>query len=171
MHRLPFAARRLAIRYVRSPLTTFRRASSKPDAKSTIKKAFTDPAPPLLARYPTLYYPVQCFKYFLGFALGLHVFAEYFFTLSQAEGISMQPTMNATGDWLLLSKRYRRGRDIVVGDIISFKHPIDEGVCSVKRVIAMPGDFVLRDSPETSGAMIQVRRIIGHLTKTTLCNG
>lgn len=68
----------------------------------------------------------------------------------------MLPTMNATGDWLLLSKRYRRGRDIVVGDMVSFKHPVDEDTFSVKRVIGMPGDFVLRDSPDTSGAMIQV---------------
>ena len=68
----------------------------------------------------------------------------------------MAPTMNATGDWLLLSKTYRRGRGIEVGDIVSFKHPIDQGTYSVKRVIGMPGDFVLRDSPDTSGAMIQV---------------
>lgn len=71
----------------------------------------------------------------------------------------MSPTVNATGDWLLLSKRYRRGRDIVVGDMVSYKHPVDENTYSVKRVVGMPGDFVLRDSPDTSGAMIQVSGI------------
>ena len=68
----------------------------------------------------------------------------------------MLPTINATGDWLLLSKRYRKGRGVVVGDIVSFKHPIDEHTRSVKRVVGMPGDIVLRDSPDKSGQMIQV---------------
>lgn len=157
MSSLPFAARRLVVRHIRHPPSTFRRASTNPNSsKSHIKHAFTNPAPPVLARFPNLYKTVKIFKYGLGICLGAHIFAEYFFTLSLAEGISMLPTMNSMGDWLLLSKRYRRGRDIVVGDIISFKHPIDEGVHSVKRVIGMPGDFVLRDSPETSGRMIQV---------------
>ncbi|KAM0722680.1 hypothetical protein Q7P37_002121 [Cladosporium fusiforme] len=153
---LPFAARRLAIRHVHSPLPTLRRASTRPSAKSQIKQAFTNPAPPVLARYPRVYHVARTVKVFVGLVLGLHIFAEYFFTLSQAEGISMLPTVNGTGDWLLLSKRYRRGRDIEVGDLVSFKHPVDEGVFGVKRVIGMPGDFVLRDSPDTSGAMIQV---------------
>ena len=68
----------------------------------------------------------------------------------------MNPTMNATGDWLLLSKRYRRGRGREVGDMVSYKHPIEQDIYGVKRVVAMPGDFVLRDSPGTSGVMIQV---------------
>lgn len=168
---LTFAARRLAIRHVRSPLPTLRRASTKPSAKSQIKKAFTNPAPPVLARYPVLYHPLKVLKYSLGILLGGHIFAEYFFNISLAEGISMTPTMNATGDWLLLSKRYRRGRDIVVGDIISFKHPIDEGVYSVKRVVGMPGDFVLRDSPGTSGAMIQVSWDKGMPRLCTIADG
>lgn len=157
---LPLAARRFAARCVRAPPPSLRYASTnpngKPGVKSQISKAFTNPAPPVLARYPIIYWPVQVFIYATGIALGWHIWCEYFFTLSLAEGVSMTPTMNATGDWLLLSKTYRRGRGIEVGDIVSFKHPIDQGTFSVKRVIGMPGDFVLRDSPDTSGAMIQV---------------
>lgn len=156
----PFAiARRPAS--LRLSLTSLRRASTKPTAKAQIKKAISDPAPPVFARYPRLYYTLQAFKWGLGFVLGLHIFVEYFFVLALAEGISMQPTMNATGDWLLLSKRYRRGRDVQVGDIVSFKHPVDQDTFGVKRVIGMPGDLVLRDSPDTSGMMIQVSQETG----------
>lgn len=157
---LPLLARRLAARGIQAPPRLFRYASTdaktKPGVKSHISKAFTNPAPPVLARYPKIYWAVQVLIYASGLTLGWHIWCEYFFTLSLAEGISMTPTMNATGDWLLLSKTYRRGRYVKVGDIISFKHPIDEGTYSVKRVVGMPGDFVLRDSPDTSGAMIQV---------------
>lgn len=157
---LPLLARRLAGRCINAPPRFFRHAATdaktKQSVKSQISKAITNPAPPVLARFPKIYWTVQVLIYASGLTLGWHIFCEYFFTLSLAEGISMTPTMNATGDWLLLSKTYRRGRYVKVGDIISFKHPIDEGTYSVKRVVAMPGDFVLRDSPDTSGAMIQV---------------
>lgn len=157
---LPLPARRVAARCARAPSPFLRYASTKPNVKPSIKasisKAFTEPKPPVLARYPYIYQTLQYLKYAVGLALGIHVWSEYFFTLSLAEGISMSPTMNATGDWLLLSKRYRRGRDIEVGDMVSYKHPIDPDSYGVKRVVGMPGDFVLRDTPGTSGAMIQV---------------
>lgn len=157
---LPFAARRLAVRYLRpspSLSTAFRHAAStKPRPKSRIVEAITNPKPPVLARWPVVYYTFQSVKYFLGFAISWHIFFGYFFAFSQAEGVSMTPTFNATGDWLLLSKRYRRGRDVVVGDLISYKHPIEPNTYGVKRVLGMPGDFVLRDTPDTSGLMIQV---------------
>ena len=167
------AARRLATRRVppllissrnAQTLRSFtRHASSKPPVKPTVKSqianAIVNPAPPVLARYPKIYWTIRYIIFAVGGALAWHIFCEYFFTLSQAEGISMLPTIAATGDWLLLSKRYRKGRDVVVGDIVSFKHPIDEHTRSVKRVIGMPGDIVLRDSPDKSGQMIQVSHV------------
>jgi signal peptidase I len=157
---LPLAARRFAARCARAPSTFLRYASTKPNAKPSVKakisKAFTEPKPPVLARYPYIYGTLQFVKWAIGLTLAAHVWSEYFFTLSLAEGISMNPTMNATGDWLLLSKRYRRGRGVEVGDMVSYKHPIDQDSYGVKRVVGMPGDFVLRDSPGTSGVMIQV---------------
>lgn len=154
-------ARRLAIHRISSPFTALRHASTKQSGpKLQIKRAITEPAPPLLARYPYVYIFYRVFKYGVGFALSLHIFAEYFFSLNLGQGMSMSPTLNASGDWMLLSKRYRRGRDVAVGDIISFKHPVDQYTYSVKRVVAMPGDIVLRDSPDTSGQLIQVCRTL-----------
>lgn len=172
---LPLASRRIAARCVRVPPPSLRYASTKPKAsskaiasakpnanrgaKAQITRAFTEPAPPILARWPNVYWAVQYLILGTGAILAFHIWSEYFFTFSQAEGISMTPIMNGTGDWLLLSKMYRRGRYVKVGDLVSFKHPIDEGTFGVKRVIGMPGDFVLRDTPGTSGVMIQVRGI------------
>ena len=157
---LPLTMTRFAPRCARAPSPFLRNASTKRNAKPSIKakisEAFTDPKPPVLARFPYIYRILRIAKYALGITLAYHVWCEYFFTLSLAEGISMSPTMNSTGDWLLLSKRYRRGRDIKVGDMVSYKHPIHQDSYWVKRVVAMPGDFVLRDTPGTSGAMIQV---------------
>jgi hypothetical protein len=171
---LPLATRRFVARCARAPSPFLRYASTKPDAKPSVKqqitKAFTNPAPPVLARYPIIYWPVRIFIWAIGLNLAWHIWCEYFYTLSLAEGISMSPTMNATGDWLLLSKTYRRGRGIEVGDIVSFRHPIDEGTSGVKRVVAMPGDFVLRDSPGTSGAMIQVSEHVKSRTKVLSAN-
>lgn len=172
---LPLASRRIAARCVRAPPLSLRYASTKPKAsskpnastkpnanrgaKARLTKAFTEPAPPILARWPNIYWAVQKLIWGTGVILAFHICCEYFFTFGQAEGISMTPTMNGTGDWLLLSKMYRRGRYVKVGDLVSFKHPIDEGTFGVKRVIGMPGDFVLRDTPGTSGVMIQVSGI------------
>lgn len=69
----------------------------------------------------------------------------------------MLPTLNASGTSVIISKWYRRGRGIQVGDIVSYKHPVQGDVTTIKRVIGMPGDFVLRDTPgKGDGTMIQV---------------
>lgn len=69
----------------------------------------------------------------------------------------MVPTLAASGDSVIISKYYRHGRDVQVGDIVSFKHPMREDMRASKRVVGMPGDFVLRDTPEKGqGMMIQV---------------
>lgn len=129
--------------------------------KPNIVHAIKNPAPPVLARwflprYPRTYWIAKFTIALLGTALGFHIFTEYFFWTGESYGISMLPTINSTGDWLLMSKYYRRGRGVEVGDLVSFKHPMREDTRSVKRVVGMAGDFVLRDSPDTSGVMIQV---------------
>ena len=80
-------------------------------------------------------------------ALLLHVFLTYIYTIKPTYGISMVPTINPVGNWILISKRHRRGRRISVGDLVSFKHPLLEGEGAVKRVVGMPGDFVLSGTP------------------------
>ena len=69
------------------------------------------------------------------------------YTIKPTYGISMVPTINPVGNWILISKRHRRGRRISVGDLVSFKHPLLEGEGAVKRVVGMPGDFVLSGTP------------------------
>jgi inner membrane protease subunit 1 len=68
----------------------------------------------------------------------------------------MLPTLYFEGDWVLINKLCRRGRGIRVGDVVSARNPLKPEEMVIKRVIGMPGDFVLADSVETSGRMIQV---------------
>jgi len=138
-----------------------RYASTDRITKPDIVYAIKNPAPSVLAsrllpRYPRTYWVTKFMIALLGVALGFHIFTEYFFWTGESYGISMLPTINSTGDWLVMSKFYRRGRGVEVGDLVSFKHPMREDTRSVKRVVGMAGDFVLRDSPDTSGVMIQV---------------
>lgn len=68
----------------------------------------------------------------------------------------MLPTFEVIGDWVLISRGYRRGKDIRVGDVVSFDSVVDPAERVIKRVIGMPGDYVLRDTPGKSDTMIQV---------------
>ena len=69
----------------------------------------------------------------------------------------MLPTLAVRRDWVYISKFYRRGMGIRVGDVVSFKHPMFPSTGALKRVVGMPGDFVLRDTPgKPRGMMIQV---------------
>ncbi|KAK5137241.1 hypothetical protein LTR08_000211 [Meristemomyces frigidus] len=95
--------------------------------------------------------------YFLAAGLALHVFTKNGYTLGQAYGISMLPTIASFGDWLLISKTYRHGRNCHVGDVVSFRHPVNTGSYNVKRIVGMSGDFVLAYTPEEGeGTMVQV---------------
>ena len=69
----------------------------------------------------------------------------------------MLPLIAADGDVLVVSKYYRRGRGVGVGDLVSFRPPADERTLALMRVIGMEGDFVLREAPHRGrGDMIQV---------------
>lgn len=87
----------------------------------------------------------------------MHIETNYFYAFDVTYGISMLPTINPIGDSVIISKLYRRGQNVKVGDIVSFAHPVDQGVHSIKRVIGMEGDWVCRDTPGVgSGMVIQV---------------
>lgn len=101
--------------------------------------------------------PAQWVAYALAALFGLHVFLRYFHSWDLCHGISMMPTIFSFGEWVCISKYYRRGRDVEVGDLVSFKSPIRDGEHAIKRVIGLPGDFVLMNTPGKSDAMIQVR--------------
>ncbi|EPE05055.1 mitochondrial inner membrane protease subunit [Ophiostoma piceae UAMH 11346] len=99
-------------------------------------------------------------RWALGTAKSLafcHVVWNYGFSVGPASGPSMLPTFSVDGDWLLVSKRFRNGRGVRVGDLVVYRIPVEPGDEAVKRVMGMPGDYVLVNSPEgTSDLMIQV---------------
>jgi len=105
-------------------------------------------------------------KYGCGTLLAAHLFFTYGLVQEFTYGVSMIPTIDMSGQWVIVSKYYRRGRGIKVGDIISFTHPMDCNAKASKRVIGMPGDFVLMDSPTSvtirkqNSAMIQVEIVL-----------
>ncbi|CAK7202082.1 hypothetical protein SEUCBS139899_004802 [Sporothrix eucalyptigena] len=85
-----------------------------------------------------------------------HVVWTYGYSIGPASGPSMLPTFSVAGDWLLVSKRFRGGRDVRVGDLVVYRIPVEPADEAVKRVMGMPGDYVLVNSPEgASDLMIQ----------------
>ncbi|KAK4999781.1 hypothetical protein LTR66_001238 [Elasticomyces elasticus] len=121
---------------------------------------FLSPAPPVIAnRYPRLHYVLRVTEaagYFLLFG---HLFLTYGFSYTGTWGLSMLPSIASSGDFVLISKFYRHGRGLEIGDLVTYKHPYhgDQGVYGIKRLVGLPGDFVLRDSPGAKeGVMIQV---------------
>ncbi|KAK1981730.1 peptidase S24/S26A/S26B/S26C [Colletotrichum cereale] len=89
-------------------------------------------------------------------ALG-HVFVEYGYTGGPASGPSMLPTFEVAGEYLLSDKRYRYGRGVAVGDLVYYKIPTMPNSTGIKRVMGMPGDYVLFNSPDSEkNWMIQV---------------
>ncbi|KMP08883.1 mitochondrial proteinase 1 [Coccidioides immitis H538.4] len=94
------------------------------------------------------------------------VFNEHAYELQLSSGPSMYPTIHFKGDYLLISKYYKYGRGIAVGDIVTFKHP-SYVMMAAKRVVGMPGDYVLVDPEDHGGPlakMIQVPE--GHIMVT-----
>ncbi|KAK4453633.1 hypothetical protein QBC34DRAFT_394577 [Podospora aff. communis PSN243] len=90
---------------------------------------------------------------FLAFT---HLFLEYGYSTAPAVGPSMLPTFEVLGEWLLVSRRHSFGRGVEVGDLVAYSIPINEGV-GVKRILGLPGDYVLLDTPgKSNNDMIQV---------------
>ena len=70
----------------------------------------------------------------------------------------MLPTLNVRGDWVYVDNTFRRGRGVKLGDMVDFDHPMVPGAMGLKRVMGMPGDFVVKDAGEGRGKMmIQVQ--------------
>ena len=62
---------------------------------------------------------------------------------------------------MIIDKTFSRGRGIKVGDVVDIQHPIVLGAGAIKRVMGMPGDFVVKDEGEGKGKrMIQVRCLV-----------
>ncbi|KFZ15822.1 hypothetical protein V501_02531 [Pseudogymnoascus sp. VKM F-4519 (FW-2642)] len=90
-----------------------------------------------------------------------HVVWEYGYEISPTAGASMLPTFEVLHDWVVSSKAYRRGRGVVVGDMVTFRSVREPGEKVIKRVIGLEGDYVLMNTPgSASDMMIQVPK--GH---------
>ncbi|KAH8600252.1 peptidase S24/S26A/S26B/S26C [Bisporella sp. PMI_857] len=68
-----------------------------------------------------------------------HLFHEFGYTTVPVWGASMLPTFEVMGDWLIISKRYRRGRGIEVGDVVQFDPVAAPGAGVIKRVLGLEG--------------------------------
>ncbi|KAH7342621.1 signal peptidase-like protein I [Rhexocercosporidium sp. MPI-PUGE-AT-0058] len=99
----------------------------------------------LLNRYAS--HPLRLLSASLKTILLAHVFVTYGYSLVPTSGASMLPTIEVVGDMVLIDKGYRRGRGVVVGDVVSFDSVVQPGERVIKRVIGLEGDFVGRDTP------------------------
>jgi len=94
-----------------------------------------------------------CFTAFASCTLVAHNLITY----GASEGPSMYPTIPSGLSYNISSRRHKHGKNIQVGDLIVFKSPLFAEQESCKRVIGLPGDYVLRDpalSPTVGGARI-----------------
>ncbi|KAF3910844.1 hypothetical protein ABW20_dc0105397 [Dactylellina cionopaga] len=74
----------------------------------------------------------------------LHLIASKVILISQIDGPSMLPTLPTSGS-VIVNNLYSRGRGVKVGDLIAAHRPDDMDVLLLKRVIGMPGDYVVVD--------------------------
>ncbi|KAG5940149.1 hypothetical protein E4U59_002625 [Claviceps monticola] len=87
-----------------------------------------------------------------------HLVYSHLFSSDSAEGPSMLPTFTVQGASFITDLRKRRGRGIAVGDLVIYKIPMLPDQSGVKRVVGMPGDYVLLGTPGERGddQMVQV---------------
>ncbi|KAH6640855.1 peptidase S24/S26A/S26B/S26C [Chaetomium tenue] len=117
---------------------------TSPTTATTPTPTATPPLPPWLG------HPTRVFLTTLKFVAFTHLIWEYVISMAPASGPSMLPTFEVLGEWLLMSKVHRFGRGVAVGDVVAYNIPINEEV-GVKRVLGLPGDYVLMDTPADEG--------------------
>ncbi|KAF9738919.1 mitochondrial inner membrane protease subunit [Paraphaeosphaeria minitans] len=77
--------------------------------------------------------------------LAIHLVFTYIGVIGPTNGISMVPTIPHSyryTPYIMVSHLHRRGRNIAVGDVVTFDTPGPSSTRSCKRVVGMPGDFV-----------------------------
>jgi hypothetical protein len=85
-----------------------------------------------------------------------HLFTTHVYTINGTWGASMLPTMYLSGEYVLIQRWNRRGRGVVVGDVVCARHPTNPAETVIKRIIGMPGDFVGSGEVDGGGNIIQV---------------
>ncbi|KAK5083626.1 Mitochondrial inner membrane peptidase complex subunit [Lithohypha guttulata] len=82
--------------------------------------------------------------YFFAVGASGSLFREYLFTIDGATGPSMYATIPDAANFLCVNRMYGKGHGIKVGDVVQIASPIFPKQYNGKRVIALPGDYVLR---------------------------
>ncbi|KAK4219361.1 peptidase S24/S26A/S26B/S26C [Rhypophila decipiens] len=95
---------------------------------------------------PYLGRPFRTFLAAAKFICFAHLFTKYAITASPGQGPSMLPTFEVIGEWILVSKFHRLGRNVSVGDLVVYEIPINDGL-GIKRVLGLPGDYVMTGTP------------------------
>ncbi|KAK3351624.1 peptidase S24/S26A/S26B/S26C, partial [Neurospora tetraspora] len=84
-----------------------------------------------------------------------HLFLEHVLSMAPASGPSMLPTFEVVGEWLVVSRFHKYGNGVNVGDLVVYQIPIStSGELGVKRIMGMPGDYVLVDTPVPGGGTV-----------------
>ena len=154
-------AEKLDRRSILRDSTTKRNASnrtpySRPGSKRS-SKYDTNASPNPAEQYPyrtifaagfrTLWAKLRRYEPLAQFAIVVFLFLHYIMSIHVVAGPSMLTTIEAFGDQALVCFLYSRGRGIKRGDLISYESPIHRGERGIKRVLALEGDYVLRDTP------------------------
>ncbi|KAK2773727.1 hypothetical protein FQN53_003964 [Emmonsiellopsis sp. PD_33] len=92
---------------------------------------------------------------------GRKLFYEHCFSIETSYGPSMYPTIPFSKSWLIVSKFHKHGKNVQVGDIVVARNPRVLHQQVAKRVLGMPGDYVLKETPsgdykEKDAEMIRV---------------
>lgn len=82
--------------------------------------------------------------FFVTLSTSFGLIRRYVYEVPTADGQSMYATIPESSVLLGVNKRYKKGHGIKVGDCVQIASPIMHGIMSNKRVIGMPGDYVLR---------------------------
>ncbi|KAF7959622.1 hypothetical protein EAE96_001238 [Botrytis aclada] len=106
-------------------------------------------------------HPLRILTWTLKSLFIYHLFHTYIYSLETGSGPSMLPTISVSNDWFLISRAYRRGRGVQVGDIVSFESVVEPGQKAFKRVLGLEGDCVMMGTPG-SGETQMIRIPEGH---------
>ncbi|KAF4120616.1 mitochondrial inner membrane protease subunit 1 [Geosmithia morbida] len=89
-----------------------------------------------------------------------HYFWTQHYQWADTQGPSMVPTFSVSGDSVLVDLTHARNRrgQLRVGDLVVYRIPISPDANGMKRIIGMPGDYVVAGTPGERGeeSMLQV---------------
>ena len=90
-----------------------------------------------------------------GACLACKIWAEHVFSIDASSGPSMYPTLQFKDESLLVSRFHKYGKGVGVGDVVVIRYPFLFRHEVGKRVLGLPGDYVLRGEPFGNGSLGQ----------------